>query len=619
MRINRLNVGAIALSGVLAACGQAEEGEFAESTADTAQALTSAPRANVPPSFLDIAPPAFALASSNAKSAGAGTDAAYVEAARAFAAANAARYGLAAGASSLQPLSVKRSLLGVHVTLQEQINGFNVEASTFTVSFELGSGNVYQVHSAVVPHQPPALVKVNLTQDAAYDASWRRLGVSGEVLSPPNATLTYVLDPAAPGRLRLVHRVNLNVSAPRGDWQVDVDATTGSVVSVSNMILPRTKNATQVPAAPAGPLADRGTAFSRAMGREAELSGSGVAAKSLVNATGKAFDPDPMTTLVSTSLSDASAASAFTAAYQTVTLQQVTFDLGVYKLVGPWVQIVNFEAPNTAPSTTLNGNWTSLRGNNAFNDVMTYFHIDKTQRYIQSLGFSNIQALPIQADSDGFNGTDNSYFDPSSNRIAFGHGGVDDNEDADVILHEYGHAINKGINNSWDQSLGDMGAMGEGFGDYWAASSNIDTFPTGFDNLKVFTWDANAVDNFWAGRRLDRTGLLYNPSLSYGSHQSLPGGGVSDELWSTPLFQALLALRTAGVPKAQVDKIVLEAQFGLGAPLTMRQMATAIVATAKKLYPMGPHAGMISTKFFAQNILLAADWSLFAALFVATL
>jgi hypothetical protein len=130
----------------------------------------------------------------------------------------------------------------------------------------------------------------------------------------------------------------------------------------------------------------------------------------------------------------------------------------------------------------------------------------------------------------------------------------------------------------------------------------------------VFNWDANTVDNYWDGRRVDRTSLLYDPTQTYGAHVSI-SGGQSDELWSTPLFQALLALRSAGVPKTQVDTILLEAQFGLGSNLTMRQMATAIVDTAKKLYPMGAHAGILSRKFVDQNILTTVDMGLLPALF----
>ena len=601
----------------LAGCGQDPSTDLAgDSPSTQRRGLASAQNSRPHVSQLDINPPAGAAAvpppAKNDVS-----EATFTQAAKAFAAQNASRYGLAAGAPGLEVLSIKRSLLGVHVTLQERIGGIPVEGSTFTVSFDNESGGVYRMHSAVLSYVSIRASKSSITEDTAYDIAWTRLGVRGGLNALPRATLTYVPDSLGSSQLLLVYRVDLHVSAPFGAWQVDVDATSGAVLDVRDTSLRRQKAGTvsSTIGTPTGPLADRKAAFAAAAARAAAK--TDLLEATTVNGTGLVFDPDPMTTLVSTTLSDASPATVFQNAYTTVTLLDITENSGVYTLDGPWAKIVDFEAPTAAPSTTTNGNWTAQRGNNAFNDVMTYFHIDRNQRYMQSLGFTGtkgIQDAPIELDSNGVNGADDSRYIPSTNRVAFGHGGVDDNEDADVVLHEYGHAINHAINSAWG-SGGDTGAMGEGFGDYWAASNNIDAFPPSFDNAKVFTWDANAVDNSWAGRRVDRTNLVYNPNQTYGPHQAITGG-ISDELWSTPQFQALLALRAAGVPKTQVDTILLEAQFGLGASITMRQMATAIVDTAKRLYPMGPHAGILSEKFFAQSILLAADWGLFAALVV---
>ena len=205
------------------------------------------------------------------------------------------------------------------------------------------------------------------------------------------------------------------------------------------------------------------------------------------------FDPDPRTTLNNNTLQDTSPAGSFTDAYFTRDLLDIKFNGGLYRLNGPWVDILNWESPNTPPSTTTDGNWTATRGNNAFNDAMTYFHLDQNQRYMQSLGFTGatgIQEGPIGADTDGLSGADNSDYIPGTNRLAFGHGCVDDNEDADVILHEYGHAIQHGINASWFG--GDTGAMGEGFGDYWAGSYSYSTANGRLFNPNwIFTWDGH--------------------------------------------------------------------------------------------------------------------------------
>jgi hypothetical protein len=277
----------------------------------------------------------------------------------------------------------------------------------------------------------------------------------------------------------------------------------------------------------------------------------------------------------------------------------------MYDLKGPWVSIVDFEPPNLPPSRTEDGQWLAKRGDNAFNDAMSYYHIDQNQRYIQSLGFigsKGIQQNPIEVDTNGVDGLDQSQYFPRLNRISFGHGCVDDNEDADVILHEYAHAITFSINPNFDDGLlGDSGAIGEGFSDYWAVSYSYKT-PNGlsFQPGWVFTWDGH--NSCWPGRRVDKENLRYLPQIQYVAHQSIDGG-LSNELWSTPLVQSLLELINQGVEHSQVDTIILEAQFGIGAGVTIPEMAESILDTANRLYPDGPHAKVFEKYFQKMNIL----------------
>ena len=255
--------------------------------------------------------------------------------------------------------------------------------------------------------------------------------------------------------------------------------------------------------------------------------------------------------------------------------------------------------------------WTAKRGNNAFDDSNVYFHLDQNQRYIQSMGFTGTKGIierSFDVDTDGLNGDDNSHYSYSgaTDYLAFGHGCVNDSEDADVILHEYGHGIQHNINSSW--SGGDTGAMGEGFGDYWAASYSYST-PNGqvYHPEWAFSWDGHG--SCWAGRMLNRTDAKYNSSKTYGAHQSVTENGVtfqSDELWSAPLYQSMVSLIAAGKPRANIDKIILEAHFGLGSNIKMPAMATAIVNAAKALFPSDlSYANTFQAKFEAQNILTA--------------
>jgi hypothetical protein len=99
---------------------------------------------------------------------------------------------------------------------------------------------------------------------------------------------------------------------------------------------------------------------------------------------------------------------------------------------------------------------------------MVYFHIDRLQRYLKTLGFNNVLSRAIEVNVNG-GSEDNSAYSPVTKSLAFGTGGVDDAEDAEIILHEYGHAIQDDQVPGFGASR-ECGAMGEGFGDYLARS-----------------------------------------------------------------------------------------------------------------------------------------------------
>ena len=76
---------------------------------------------------------------------------------------------------------------------------------------------------------------------------------------------------------------------------------------------------------------------------------------------------------------------------------------------------------------------------------MAYYWVTQAQHYIQSLGFG-VTRRPINNEPQAVRinqwGVDNSFAtDHPKDELRFGKGGVDDAEDAEVILHEYGHAI----------------------------------------------------------------------------------------------------------------------------------------------------------------------------------
>ncbi len=528
--------------------------------------------------------------------------------AEAFLQDQATRYALPSDLGNLMPSGERESLLARHVTFQQMLNGLPVEGAEFIVSVSKRDGHVMRIFNNTYPVGENAtfLPRGGMDAETAYDIAWGYLGAYGDLRSLPAAKLVYTPEGES---FRLNWLVDLDLDGPDGAWRCRIDAVTGQIVEVTDTAMYRQ------PVDPVevrlsqhqGPLADRQAAFARITELEAKRAAMMNAAKSRVNGTGLVFDPDPRTTLINNNLQDNSPASAFTNAYFTEPLMDIEFDGSVYRLNGPWVNIINFETPNTAPSTTPDGNWNRARGDNSFDDAMVYFQLDKSQRYMQDLGFvgaMGIQDGSIGTDTDGLSGADNSHYLPGSNRLAFGHGCVDDDEDADVIWHEYGHAIDSDINHNW--SGGDTGAMGEGWGDYWGGSYSYSTpnGPTFFPNY-IYSWDGHGNGNqCWPGRILNANGAQYVHTTFYPAHVSIPGGYQSDELWSTPLFQSLITLVGMGETRESVDSILLESKFGLGSGLKMRDMANVIIATAQAMEPGGPHAGVFVQKFLVHNIIL---------------
>jgi predicted secreted protein len=534
----------------------------------------------------------------------------------------AARYGLPANLNNLVLVEVKESLTGKHYYYQQMLRGLPVDRAQIVVSISK-NGDLQKIYNETRHISAKADAdavnqlynKAQISDDEALDKGWKNMKVQHNLVNVPSSTLVWV--PTKDG-VQLARKVNIEAEMPTGGFVQYLNAHDGSVIDSYSTSLPRTNKGGErslaARAAAPGQTLDRKAATEAAKahaGTTALKAGTTatVVAASGINGSGYAFDPDPRTVLNTDALTDTSAASAFDAAYSSKTLRDLTVTSGVYKLTGPYVNIKNIESPATAPSTTTNGVWTAKRGNNAFDDTNVYFHIDQSQRYMQSLGFSGTKGIlerSMDIDTDGVNGDDNSHFSGTgaTGYLAFGHGCVNDSEDADVILHEYGHGIQASINSSW--SGGDTGAMGEGFGDYWAASYSYST-PNGqvYHPEWAFSWDGHG--SCWAGRMLNRTDAKYNSSKTYSAHSSVTENGVtfqSDELWSAPLYASMVSLIAAGKPRANIDKIILEAHFGLGSNIKMPAMATAIVNAAKTLFPSDlTYANTFQAKFEAQNIL----------------
>src|SRR4051794_37326618 len=210
-------------------------------------------------------------------------------------------------------------------------------------------------------------------------------------------------------------------------------------------------------------------------------------------APAQVFAPNPVADLGIETLTDQKDADYFSAdpqlrrAYHRVTLTDLTSPSA---LSGAYVAVKSETGPT--PANTGAG-FVFTRNQDQFEQVMAYYWITQAQRYIQSLGFgSTLPAVNRRQVAVRINqfGGDNSFFRDTKTDITLGKGGVDDAEDAEVIVHEYGHSVQDAQVPGFGTTA-DSGAIGEGFSDYLAVTMSAAVAPTP-DPACVADWDSTS-------------------------------------------------------------------------------------------------------------------------------
>ena len=300
-----------------------------------------------------------------------------------------------------------------------------------------------------------------------------------------------------------------------------------------------------------------------------------------VNGTATVFDPDPLTTSGATygqtGYTDSNDADSpqLTAQLQSVTLNDITSAAGVFRLEGPWARCDDWDTPiggvNDCP-TPATSNFSTTRNDQKFEGPHVYHLIDKQMRYLNlTLGVTvvpNSVAGGVRFDPHGFNGDDNSSFTPSSDRLTFGEGGVDDAEDADVVLHELGHGLHDWVTNG---GLSQTQGLSEGVGDYFASSYNRSTghwTPSDPQWFWMFHWDGHGTDT-WAGR-------VTNWNLNH-SYPGNLGSGIhaQGQYWSSCNLVAWVA-----IGRDAMDKAMLRGLAMTSASSNQKDAAQAVITAA---------------------------------------
>jgi hypothetical protein len=171
-----------------------------------------------------------------------------------------------------------------------------------------------------------------------------------------------------------------------------------------------------------------------------------------------------------------------------------TLTLSDTQFITKEVSIPNIPVPKAIGSDTI----LTDRSKDEFEQLNAFHHLIRERQYLHALGFDHLIRDTLFVDGQsGF--SDNSFFFVSnqdgSRNLEFGIGGIDDGEDADVIIHEYGHyLLEQAV--GWKPILtGDAAGINEGNCDYLAKTYAL-TFSDYLPN-KLYTWDGNAFG--WDG------------------------------------------------------------------------------------------------------------------------
>lgn len=370
---------------------------------------------------------------------------------------------LESGLGDLFLQAIRSGPAGTTVRFGQAVGGVPVLGADLAITINSDNQVVF-VASTYRPQVALDRLEPTVGAELAADIARDHLGVTGPVAFEGRDLVVYQDGPTT----RLVHRVVLwPLQSPRGEWEVLVDAHDRTIVRAAD-----------------------------------------IACYAAVDGHGNAFDPDPLSSAHATygaagyvDGNDADTPELTAEAFDRL-LPEITEDSGTYTLRGPYAHILDWDSPYKGIFSQASATFDFTRQADAFEAANGYYHIDTFMRYLnETLG---LPVAPYQYstgvvfDPSGWNGADNSSYSPSTGRLTFGEGGVDDAEDADVLIHELGHGIHDWVTSG---GLSQVTGLSEGVGDYLAVSYSRSFghwLPTEPQYHWVFSWDGH--NPFWPGR-----------------------------------------------------------------------------------------------------------------------
>lgn len=307
------------------------------------------------------------------------------------------------------------------------------------------------------------------------------------------------------------------------------------------------------------------------------------------NALVKIFNPDPLTT----------ARSEYVAPYlnynkqdtpslnneRKILMLNLKLDTdGNFIAENDYVIVKDIMGPAAAPfAVRTKDSLMVTRNTDIFKQEMALFHIHQYQMYIQKLGFSNLKNQ-LWVDPMGDFG-ENSRFEFSTENpyILLGIGGIPDAEDADVITHEYTHAIGYYIAPNTIDGEERIG-IDEGNCDIMAVLYSRKL--SDYNWRKVFNWDGNQT---WSGRTtLNNKNYVDDFVLNRYSLGAIWSGAVTD-------FAEQIGIDTT-------VSLLLTAMASYQTNMTIPQFADLFIQADSILYNKY-HYGAIKNSFVNRKII----------------
>jgi hypothetical protein len=468
-------------------------------------------------------------------------------AARSAIAARAALLGLRADGRDLALVRSDQTQKATHVRFQQTLNGVAVFTGQVVVEYDR-AGNVLLINNHTLPNLG---IDTNPTVAVAQAADVARAAVpaSNNLRSPLRQEL--VIFPGANlDAPQLAWHFTMFTRQPVADWHVFVSARTGQLITSWDSIF-----------------RDSGT--------------------------GLPYDPNLVQETGDFTIRDNNDADSPDHQVGRIgaTLEHLT--PGVETIKGSYADttapgVTGCDLPyNPGTGTSEDRAYIYTRDQDAFEEVVAYYAIDTTQSWIQSLGIDNAnnRSVPIDVHCTS---DDNSYYSSDDAALHMGDGGVDDAEDAEVIVHEYGHSMHDNQVPGWGPGVDtEQRAMGEGFGDVLAGMRYIGsgdaTWRTGY-GYGIAEWDATsyapvveAGDGSGCLRWIDGTDEATGDDI--GAYLGVPTEEHNDgRYWSATLTCIYEAMGADSQARDDVTEMVVASHFSLTPDLTTNAFEDAVAA-----------------------------------------